>query len=513
MVAELKPYPGYKDSGVEWLGAVPAHWEVRQLGRIGRFFKGNGGTKEDDAEHGVPCIRYGDLYTHHRFFITESRAYVAPGTVAAVYTPLRYGDVLFAGSGETIDEIGKSAVNMIPGRACCGGDVIIFRPTIEVEARFLGYATDCRQAASQKACMGRGITVMHIYGSELKYMTVALPPVAEQASIVRFLDQVDRRIRRYIRAKQKLIALLEEQKRAIIHEAVTGQIDVRTGRPYPAYKDSGVEWLGRVPAHWQVAQLRRVSVDRCDGPFGSGLKSSHYTEGGVRVVRLQNIGHGEFRDSDAAFIAQSHYATLGDHSVIRGDILVAGLGDDNHPPGRACVAPGRIGAAMVKADCFRFRPDRDQVEPQFAALHLTATAVAASAVLSTGATRSRTNLQNTSARVVGIPTLREQGLVVGFVSRATSGICAAQEVAKREIAAFGEYRTRLIADVVTGKVDVRKAAAGLPEVDPQAAEDDPVDGADHDAGSERTGWRYAVAEGDSVADASVAERSEAGQRG
>ena len=71
-----------------------------------------------------------------------------------------------------------------------------------------------------------------------------LPPLSEQTAIVRFLDHADRRIRRYIRAKQKLIALLEEQKQAIIHQAVTGQVDVRTGQPYPAYKPSGVEWLG-----------------------------------------------------------------------------------------------------------------------------------------------------------------------------------------------------------------------------------------------------------------------------
>ena len=99
---------------------------------------------------------------------------------------------------------------------------------------------------------------MHIYWSGLKYMTIALPPVSEQAAIVRYLDHVDRRIQRYIRAKQKLIALLEEQKQALIHQAVAGQIDVRTGRPYPAYKDSGVEWLGKVPAHWEVVEAQAL---------------------------------------------------------------------------------------------------------------------------------------------------------------------------------------------------------------------------------------------------------------
>ena len=97
-------------------------------------------------------------------------------------------------------------------------------------------------------------------------MAIARPPFNEQTSIVRFLDHADQRIQRYIRAKEKLIALLEEQKQAIIHQAVTGRIDVRTGQPYPAYKPSGVEWLGDVPAHWEVRRLGQLATK-----FGSGI--------------------------------------------------------------------------------------------------------------------------------------------------------------------------------------------------------------------------------------------------
>ena len=87
--------------------------------------------------------------------------------------------------------------------------------------------------------MGRGVTVMHVYADQLKRFALPIPPLSEQAAIVGFLDYVDRRIRRYVRSKDRLIALLEEQKQAVIHQAVTGQIDVRTGQPYPGYKDSG----------------------------------------------------------------------------------------------------------------------------------------------------------------------------------------------------------------------------------------------------------------------------------
>ena len=477
MIAQLKPYPATRDSGVEWLGKLPAHWEVRRLGQIGCFSKGRGGTKEDEAPHGIPCIRYGDLYTTHQYFIRSNRSFLSNET-AKEYTPIKFGDLLFAASGETIDEIGKSAVNLLRCEARCGGDVILFRSHRKIEAGYLGYAMDCRPAAIQKATMGRGITIIHIYPDKLKRLGVALPPVSEQTAIARFLDHADRRIQRYIRAKKKLITLLEEQKQAIIHQAVTGQIDVRTGQPYPAYRDSGVAWLGRVSKTWKILPLQRITLDRCDGPFGSGLKSSHYVDEGIRVVRLQNIGHGEFNDADAAFISQEHYATLGDHSVEPGDVLIAGLGDPNHPSGRACVAPKHIKPAMVKADCFRFRLNSTICYPKFIALQLTTTSSTASAILSTGATRQRTSLRTTLARIVGIPSIHEQKLIAEFIGARVSQINSARRAAEKEIILLQKYRTRLIADVVTGKLDVREAAAALPKVDPFADDNEMDDSPD-----------------------------------
>jgi type I restriction enzyme, S subunit len=278
---------------------------------------------------------------------------------------------------------------------------------------------------------------------------------------------VDRRIRRYIRAKQKLIKLLEEQKQALIHRAITRGLD-----PNVHLTPSGVEWLGKVPEHWEVMPLRRAAISYCDGPFGSGLKSSHYSDRGIRVVRLQNIGHAEFRDADGAFIAPAYYATLGDHSVEAGDLLIAGLGDERHPAGRACVAPACIVPAMVKADCFRFRVLRQRLDPEFAALHLTATAFDASPILSTGATRQRTNLQATASRSIAVPPIHEQLAIRHHISDATAPLRRGIRGAEREIELLREYRTCLTADVVTGKLDVREAGATLPD---EADELDPLD--------------------------------------
>ena len=215
-----------KSSGVEWLGDVPEHWEVVQLGRIGNFSKGGGGTKEDEVDSGLPCIRYGDIYMNHKYHIERSRSYISLER-SSDYTPMQYGDILFAGSGETIDEIGKSAVNLLDEEAYCGGDVILFRPGIEVNPRFTGYAVDCVQSAYQKSCMGRGITIMHIYSSQLKYMRLALPPAAEQPAIAEHVDKANADIDTAIARARRQIELLQEYRTRLIADVVTGKLDVR----------------------------------------------------------------------------------------------------------------------------------------------------------------------------------------------------------------------------------------------------------------------------------------------
>lgn len=245
-----KPYDAYRPTGNEWLMRVPKHWEHLPPRRIGKFLKGSGGSKDDAQPTGFPCIRYGDLYTAHRAFVREAASYISPSK-ASQYTPLEAGDALFAASGETIDEIGKSTVNLLERTAYWGGDVIVLRPQRPMVSSYLGYALDCRPVTAQKSLGGRGITVMHVYPRHLKSVVLPLPPVEEQNAIARFLDHATNRIDRYIRAKEKLIVLLAEQKGALIHEAVTGQIDVRTGRPYSAYKPGVVDGLRQAPRHWQ----------------------------------------------------------------------------------------------------------------------------------------------------------------------------------------------------------------------------------------------------------------------
>lgn len=190
-------------SGAELIGPVPPHWSVKPLRLMGRLLKGSGGSKEDAVEEGVPCVRYGELYTTHRNFIERARTCVTQER-ASDYTPIEYGDVLFAASGETIEEIGKSAVNLLHG-ARCGGDVVILRPTEAFVPRFLGYATDAAPVAAQKSLAGRGSTVKHVYPDELREVVIAVPPVDEQQAIADFLDRETGRLDALVAAKQRLL--------------------------------------------------------------------------------------------------------------------------------------------------------------------------------------------------------------------------------------------------------------------------------------------------------------------
>ncbi len=462
MIDELKPYPAYKNSGVEWLGEVPAHWEVTPIARLGTLVKGTGGNKEDEVPVGVPCVRYGDLYTQHEFHITSAKACV-PEDRASTYTEIRHGNLLFAASGETIEDIGRSAVNVMDGPACCGGDVLLLRPVVDINPRYLGYAADAPSARNQKATMARGFTVIHIYGSQLKRLALTLPPLPEQAAIVRFLDYVDRRIQRVIRARRRRIELLEEYKQALIHQAVTGRIDVRTGGPYAAYKDSGVEWLGEVPAHWHVVRVGHLIQLTTGFPFKSEGFSRRQED--VRLLRGVNVSPGSLRWEDVVRWPAKERTAFAGFELEVGDIV---LGMD-----RPIISAGIRVASVTAEDlpCLllqrvaRIRPLKG-VDARFLLLvfagqgfkdYLTP--------IFTGVSVPHLSPEQIRSFRLALPPFEDQVAVIKYIDAATTRSNAVVTNTRRSIALLEELRTRLIADVVTGKLDVREVVKRLPEED------------------------------------------------
>ena len=247
---KIAPYPVYRPSGVEWLGAVPDHWEIRRLRSLSQLPITNGvGERAQDFRNDWPrYIRITDIASP-RSLKNAKRASLPPAIAneALVGT----GDVLLAAVGATY---GKSYIyGGKTGEACFAGYLVRFRANKEVKPEFISYWTQGDTYWHQTHSAVIQSTIQNFSAGRYKGLTISLPPIPEQRAIVRYLDHMDRRIRRYVSAKRKLIALLEEEKQAVINQAVTRGLD-----PNVRLKPSGVEWLGDVPAHWEVGPVKRA---------------------------------------------------------------------------------------------------------------------------------------------------------------------------------------------------------------------------------------------------------------
>ncbi|KAA0243533.1 MAG: restriction endonuclease subunit S, partial [Chlorobiota bacterium] len=243
-------YSAYKDSGVEWIGEVPEHWEVTRISNLGYFYKGNGIKKDEVRLEGLPCIRYGEIYTTYDRIVSSVRSFIDKVTAEESVQGFK-GDILFAGSGETIEDIGKAVLYFGDEPVYIGGDIIVLRSTQVANSLFLSYVVNSHYVQHQKSIVGKGEIVVHIYSKSIRDIRIALPPAIEQSQIVEFLDAKTSLIDRLIDVKQRRIELLKEKRATLINNAVTKGLD-----PNVKMKDSGIEWIGEIPEHWEVKKMK-----------------------------------------------------------------------------------------------------------------------------------------------------------------------------------------------------------------------------------------------------------------
>ena len=440
----FKPYPKYKESGVEWLGRVPEHWEVRRLRQIGPLLKGSGGTKEDIVESGVPCVRYGDLYTTHSYFIRQARTFVTAER-AADYFPIRLGDVLFAASGEDLAEIGRSAVNLIEAEAVCGGDTVVLRPDGRPVPAFLGYACDSWVAKAQKASMGRGTTVKHIYPDELKRLVIFVPSPDEQALIADFLDAETAKIDALIAEQQRLIELLQEKRQAVISHAVTKGLN-----PDAPMKDSGIEWLGEVPEHWAVAAVRfRYSVQ-----LGKMLDTTKITGQHLRpYLRVFDVQWGAISVEDLP-VMDFDSASRERFRLAVGDLLV---NEGGSYPGRSAVWRGELDECYFQKALHRLRPVDPLLDTTRFFFYVMAWATSQGVFTAGGNESTIEHLPAEKFRKyrLAFPPLSEQLAIADFLESELARFEALVAEAGASIALLQERRSALISAAVTGQIDVR----------------------------------------------------------
>ena len=430
----LTPYPAYKDSGVTWLGEVPGHWEVmpalavykpklrRNVGMVERtvlsLSYGRIVVKPDEKLHGLVPESF------------ETYQIVDPGNIVVRTTDLQ--------NDKTSLRIGHSKNRgIITAAYMClettglvlndfGYQVLNAYDLLKI---IYGYGSGLRQ---------------NLDFSDIKRMPVAVPPLPEQAALVGFLDHVDRRIRRYIRAKQELITLLEEQKQAIIHRAVTRGLD-----PTARLRPSGVEWLGDVPEQWEIRKLKQLTRFR----NGLAFKPGDWSATGVPIIRIQNLnGSNEFNYT----LRRNFPESL---RIGRGDLLFSWSGNRGTSFGPFIwdrEFEGYLNQHIFKLDGYSLhrqyfahllravtRHVEEQTHGIIGLVHITKPDL--------GAVR------------VPVPSPEEQAAIAGAIDKQLAGLEALIKPARREIALLIEYRMRLVADIVTGRLDVREAAARLPD--------------------------------------------------
>ena len=460
MIDGLKPYPAYRDSGVPWLGKVPAHWDTRRIRAVANLLVSNVDKHTIGGELAIRLCNYVDVYKNAR--ISDGLAFMRASATSDEIARfrLKIGDVLITKDSELWNDIGVPAlVGYEAPDLVCGYHLAILRALENtIIGRYLFRTIQSVGVASQFHVAANGVTRFGLSHQAIKDVRLPVPSLPEQHAIAHFLDYVDGRIRRYIAAKKKLVALLNEQKQAIINRAVTRGLD-----PNVRLKPSGVEWLGDVPEHWEVKRLKQV-ITRVEQGWSPQCDAQPATEDewGVLKVGCVNKDYFDATQNKKLPVTLQPVPAL---EVENEDILVS-RANTRELLGLAALAVEPRRKLMLCDKLFRFRALPQRALPQFLVHAIRGKTSRAQIESSTnGASDSMQNIGQGVIRnlYLALPPLYEQRAIVSVIAQEVRSIQALASQTEREIILIREYRTRLIADVVTGKLDVREAAARLPE--------------------------------------------------
>ena len=462
MIADLKPYAEYKDSGLPWLGKVPAHWRTVRNGSLFGQRSQTGYAElpilEVSLKTGVQVRSFG--HAGRKQIMSDLGKYKR-----AVKGDLAYNTML----------MWQGALGVCPVDGLVSPAYVVARPYPGVDARYFAalFRTGDYMAEIDNASRGIVKDRNRLYWDQFKQMQSPCPPLAEQVTIMRFLDWSNGQLEQTIRAKRKTIALLTEQKRAVVQRAVTRGID-----PMIRFKPSGIPWLGDIPDHWATFKLKH-SISRIEQGWSPQCDAQPAGDNEWGVLKVGCVNKDIFRGTQNKKLP----ATLQpDHSleVVDGDILVS-RANTTELLGLAALVERPRKKLILCDKLFRFRALADCFDPKYLVLLLRSSPSRAQIESSTSGASS--SMQNIGQGVlknlwVAVPPVSEQLEIVLRIHSNIQPLTAAIGRLEREIDLLREYRTRLVADVVTGKLDVREAAARLPEESLPDIAEQPIDDID-----------------------------------
>lgn len=460
----LPRYEEYRDSGIPWLGKIPKHWKIFPLKAIAKgdscaFIDGDWIESKHISDGGIRYITTGNVGPG--FYKEQGMGYISEETFTLLNcTEVLPGDILI------------SRLNAPIGRACVVPDLglkivtsvdnVIVRPSTLFHREFLVFRLSSPDYFYEAGNLASGATMQRISRSELGNVRIAFPPREEQTAIAAFLDRETTKIDALITEQEKLIALLAEKRQATISHAVTRGLD-----PAAPLKDSGVEWLGQVPAHWEASSLKRVvsliesgvSVNSIDEPAG---------EDAIGVLKTSCVYSGEFNPAENKMVIIEELERVS-CQVKAGTLIVSRMN-----------TPALVGAAGLAKNSAEnlFLPDRLwQVHfygalPEFA--HYWTQTCQYRTQVKMACAGTSASMQNLSQEEflsfqLSLPPKQEQCAIAAFLERETAKMDALASEQWKAISLLRERRAALIAAAVTGQIDVRGLVDAPASPAPEAA--------------------------------------------
>lgn len=442
----LPRYKEYKESGSDWVGAVPRHWELVKLKHIAQFAGGGTPSRDNPSywEGEFPWVSPKDMKSE---IIDKTEEYITrlglENSTAALIAP---GAILMVVRSGILRHTIPVAINLVPLALNQDLKAIIFEST-GCESRFFLRWVQGLNDSLLLEWGKQGATVESIEHEYLAQTEIPLPPLPEQRAIAAFLDRETAKIDALVAEQERLIALLAEKRRAVISHAVTKGLD-----PNAPMKDSGIAWLGEVPAHWEVIKLRHFA--RFGGGGTPNRENTSYWGGDIPWVSPKDMKSNVIRQTEE-HITEAGLENSATSIILPGGVLmVVRSGILRH------TIPIAINAVAVSLNqdmkAVRFEPET--CEPAFF-LRLVQ-GLNDSLLLAwgkQGATVESIEHDYLASSLIPLPPMREQAAIIAFLDREVSKLDTLMTEAERAIALLKERRSALISAAVTGKIDVRDA--------------------------------------------------------
>lgn len=429
-------YPEYKPSGVEWLGDVPAHWGMKRL----KFATACINDKQDVVPEGLEYVamEHIESWTAKRL---ETENSLMPESQTNRF---KRGDVLF---GKLRPYLAKAWLTDRDG--VCSTELLVLRER-NLEPAYLRYWVLTRSFVEVVDGSTYGSKMPRASWDFIGNVPALIPTRDEQRAIAAFLDGETARIDALIARKQRLIELLAEKRTALISQAVTKGLN-----PDVPMKDSGVEWLGEIPAHWEMKRVKHLLLSRPGaiktGPFGSQLLSSEMTAGEVKVYNQRTVIDNDFVRGDN-YVTQEKFDELKAFEVFSGDLLITTRGTI----GRCAIVPPDTEIGILHPCLMRMQFDSRRASPRYVALLIQGSNLVRDQlkVMSNATTIEVIYSETLKAVAIPIPPVEEQETILQYLDRETGNLDILHTNVETAIEKLKEYRAALITDAVTGKIDV-----------------------------------------------------------